>query len=227
MMSSWTYRGRPVVGACASRSVSRLGAGEVTDLAAGTARGPGDHYLAASPLLICGDVDHSKVMRESHRATAGEEIRQMQDGIRDWVRRATRRGEGELRKIPPPVLLSLLCASAFCPLLVGVGVAGPPAGAGLGVLSSVGGGVLSTVLADAVDRLRRSGKPGLSKQDLEDGVAQQIQSALAAGDEHAEELRSEIAAVFERIDAGETLLQAAIDAGNERVHGDVIAVIEL
>ena len=160
-------------------------------------------------------------------ATAGEEIRRMQDGIRDWVRRATRRGEGELRKVPPPVLLSLLCASAFCPLLVGVGIAGATAVAGLGVLSSVGGGVLSTVLADAVDRLRRCGKPGLSKQDLEEGVAQQIQNALAAGDEHAEELRSEIAAVFERIDAGETLLQAAIDAGNERVHGDVIAVIEL
>src|SRR5713101_2149008 len=85
MMSSWTYRGRPVIGACAWRSVSRLGAGEVTDLAAGTARGPGDHYLAASSLLICGDVDHSEVMREAHMATAGEEVRRMQDGIRDWV----------------------------------------------------------------------------------------------------------------------------------------------
>ncbi len=173
-------------------------------------------------------MDHSGVVRESSLATAGEEIRQMQGGVRDWVQRATHRGEGGLLKVSPPLLLSLLCASAFCPLLaVGVGITGAAAVAGLGVLSSVGGGVLSGVLANAVDRLRRQGGSALSRQDLENGIAQQIQSALAVDDEHAEELRAEIAAVLEKIDAGETMLQAAIETGNERVHGDVIAAIEL
>jgi WD40 repeat protein len=164
---------------------------------------------------------------QSDVVAVGEEIRQMQDGVRDWVERASRRGEGGLRKISPPVLLSLLCASAFCPLLVGAGITGAVAVAGLGVLSSVGGGVLSGVLANALDRLRPRGGTGPARQDLENGMAQQIQSALAAGDERAEELRSEIAAVLEKIDAGETMLQAAIATGNERVHDDVIAAIAL
>jgi len=179
------------------------------------------------PLLICGDLDHSGVVRESSLATVGEEIRQMQGGVRDWVQRGTR-GEGGLRKISPPVLLSLLCASAFCPLLaVGVGITGAAAVAGLGVLSSVGGHVLSEVLANAVDRLRpRREGSAPPQQDFENGIAEQIQSALTSDNEHAEELRSEIAAVLERIDAGKTMLQTAIEPGNERIHGDVIAAIE-
>ena len=52
---------------------------------------------------------------------------------------------------------------------------------------------------------------------LENGIAQQIQRALAAGDEHAVALRAEIAAVLQEIDAGETMLRAAIETGNERV----------
>ena len=166
---------------------------------------------------------------ESNRATGGEDIQQMQDGIRDWVQRTARRSDGGLRKISPPLLLSLLCASAFCPLLaVGVGITGAAAVAGLGVMSSVGGGVLSGVLASAVDRLRSRGEGStLPRQDLENGIAQQIQDVLAAGDEHAEELRSEIAAVLEKIDVAGTMLQTAIETGNERVHGDVIAAIEL
>ena len=98
----------------------------------------------------------------------------------------------------------------------------------MGVLSSVGGGVLSGVLASAIDRLRPQSKEGaLSQLDLENGIAQQIQRALAVGDEHAVALRSEIAAVLQEIAAGETMLQAAIETGNERVHSDVLAAIEL
>jgi methyl-accepting chemotaxis protein len=38
-------------------------------------------------------------------------------------------------------------------------------------------------------------------------------------------LRAEIAAVLEKIDAGGTVLRAAIEDGNERVRSDVIAAI--
>ena len=67
-------------------------------------------------------------------AGAADEIQRMQGGIRDWLHRAAH--DGGLRKVSPPALLSLLCASAFCPLLAGATVT-----AGIGVLSSVGGGV--------------------------------------------------------------------------------------
>ncbi len=148
----------------------------------------------------------------------------MQGGIRDWVHRAAH--AGALRKVSPPVLLSLLCASAFCPLLA-VG-AGAMAAAGIGVLSSVGGGVLASVLTSAIDRLRPgSAMPEPSREDIENSVARQIQQALEAGDERAATLRSEIAAVLTQVGVGQVMLQAAIETGSERVHADVLAVIEM
>ena len=148
----------------------------------------------------------------------------MQGGIRDWVQRAAR--DGALRRVSPPVLISLLCASAFCPLLA-VG-AGAIAAAGIGVLSSVGGGVLATVLTSAIDRLRPAGEASEpSREDIENGVARQIQQTLEAGDERAAALRSEIAAVLTQVGANQVMLQAAIETGSERVRGDVLAVIEM
>src|SRR2546427_756693 len=44
-----------------------------------------------------------------------DEIQRMQNGVRDWVLQTTRRGKDELRTASPAILLSLLCASAFCP----------------------------------------------------------------------------------------------------------------
>jgi WD40 repeat protein len=158
------------------------------------------------------------------RGGAADEIRRMQGGIRDWVARAAH--AGALRKVSPPVLLSLLCASAFCPLLA-VG-AGAMAAAGIGVLSSVGGGVLASVLTSAIDRLRPGSEaPAPSREDIENSVARQIQQTLEAGDERAAALRSEIAAVLTQVGVGQVMLQAAIETGSERVHADVIAVIEM
>jgi hypothetical protein len=122
-------------------------------------------------------------------ADAEDEVRQMQDGVRDWVQRIAGHSRRGLRSASPFVLLSLLCASAFCPLLMITGVAG----AGIGVLSSVGGGFLTQVISDTLDRLRQNGQARPSRDDLEKGIAQQIQLVLAAGDERASALRSEIA----------------------------------
>src|SRR5439155_457127 len=83
------------------------------------------------------------------------------------------------------------------------------AGAGLSVLSGVGGGFLTQVISDVLDRLRQHGEGRtLSRQELEQGLARQIQRALAAGDERADALRSEIASVLEEVDAGGTTLGA-------------------
>ena len=113
-------------------------------------------------------------------AGAGDEIQLMQGGVREWVQQAARQGKSRAaRSASPTVLLSLLCASAFCPLLMVSGVAG----AGFGVLSSVGGGLLTQVcqrrahpVAPAWAGARTvAGGPG-------EGIAQQIQQVLAAGD---------------------------------------------
>ncbi len=146
----------------------------------------------------------------------------MQDGVRDWVQRIAGPGKRGLRSASPTVILSLLCASAFCPLLMATGIAG----AGIAVLSSVGGGFLTQVITDALDRLRQRGEGHApSHGDMERGIAQQIQQVLAAGDEHANTLRSEIASVLKEIDAGGIALRAAMEQANERVRGDVIAAI--
>jgi WD40 repeat protein len=146
----------------------------------------------------------------------------MQGGVRDWVQQTALRGKAGRRTASPVVLLSLLCASAFCPLLLVGGVAG----AGIGVLSSVGGGLLTQVVSDALTRLRQRGparEP--SRDDLEKGIAGQIQQILAEGDQRAVALRGEIAAVLKEIDAGGTALRAAMEESSERVRSEVIAAI--
>jgi WD40 repeat protein len=161
-------------------------------------------------------------MRGRARAGAGDDIQRMQDGVREWVQQSARRGGGGLRTASPAILLSLLCAGAFCPLLMVGGVAG----AGLAVLSTVGGGVLTQAVTDALDKLRQHGQTRTSSQDdMQNGIAEQIQRVLEAGDERADALRTEIASVLKEIDAGGTALRAALDVTSERVRSDVIAAI--
>ena len=94
------------------------------------------------------------------------------------------------------------------------------AGAGLGVLSTVGGGVLTQAVTDALDKLRKHGpaRPS-SQEDVRQSVAQQIQLVLESGSEQAAVLRGEIASVLKEIDAGRTALQATMDLDSERVAG--------
>ena len=166
-------------------------------------------------------------MEERHLADADDEILKMQAGVRAWVHGAALRGERGLRRVSPPVLLSLLCAAAFCPLLaVAAGVTGAASVAGIGVLSSVGGGVLTEVVTKALDRLHEhEDQRSFSHEELEGRIAQEIQEVLAAGDARASALRVEIAGVLKEIDAGGTALRAAIEAGSEQVRSDVVAAI--
>jgi hypothetical protein len=163
-------------------------------------------------------------MRGPASAGATDDVHRMQDGVRDWVRQTTRHAKDGPDASSPAILLSLLCASAFCPLLTVSGVAG----AGTAVLSSVGGGVLAQAVTDALAWLRQHGQAHTpSRDELEKGIASQIQQALAAGDQRADALRSEIASVLKEIDAGGTALRAAMEETNERVRTDVIAAISV
>jgi hypothetical protein len=140
------------------------------------------------------------------------EIGRMQAAARGWVLRAASGSARGLRGIPPPVLLSLLCASAISPLLAAVAGLGAVAVAGSGVLSSVGGGALSGIIAGAVDRARSKGGPHVSAPaELEGEIAEEIRRVLAAGDANAQALRAEIAAMLQEIDAGGTMLRAAME----------------
>ncbi|HEX6522887.1 MAG TPA: WD40 repeat domain-containing protein [Streptosporangiaceae bacterium] len=137
----------------------------------------------------------------------------------------TRDGGHEIRDLSPSALLSVLCAAAFAPLVVvGAGITGAAAVAGIGVLSSVGSGTLAEVLIRTVDRLR-PGEQQTSTAEAEKVIARELAEALGKGDTESRELRTEIAAILAEIDAGGTVLRAAVESGNEKVRHDVIAAI--
>ncbi|HEY6277075.1 MAG TPA: AAA family ATPase [Streptosporangiaceae bacterium] len=163
-------------------------------------------------------------MRGPAPAGTTDEIQRMQEGVRDWVRQPARQARGGPGTDSPVIVLSRLCASAFTPLLM----AGDAAGAELAVLSSAGSQDLSQAVTGALARSRRHPQPHVpSRDELEEGIARQIQQALTPGDERANALRSEIASVLKRIDAGGTALRAAMDEANDRVRTDVFAAISV
>jgi WD40 repeat protein len=156
-----------------------------------------------------------------------EEVVRLQAGIREWLLRTARNGRHELRGIPAPAVLPLLCAAAFGPALTDAAdLGGAAAVARVGVLSSVGASALGDVLAQALDRVR-SAHPGgdPSRGDVQREISRSVQKALSAGDPHADEVRSDVAMVLREIDAGGTAFRAAIEAGEEELEHEVLAAV--
>ncbi len=155
-----------------------------------------------------------------------DEVERLQAGIRTWLLRAARSGRHELRDIGAPDLLPLLCAAAFGPALAD----GPNAVAdvaGMAVLSSVGASVLADLLDEAAGRARSAIGPGdQASRSLEREISGSVGKVLAARDQHADDLRSDIAMVMRDIDAGGTVIRAAIEAGDEELEREVLAAIE-
>ena len=92
------------------------------------------------------------------------------------------------------------------------------------MLSSVGGGALSGVIAGALERARSKGERGAAP-DLDALVAGEIERVLAAQDANASALRAEIGVLLQKIDVGGAVLQAAMDQSDERVRSDVFAAM--
>jgi hypothetical protein len=157
-----------------------------------------------------------------------EEVVRLQAGIREWLLRTARNGRHELRGIPAPAVLPLLCAAAFGPALTETAdLGGAAAVARVGVLSSVGASALGDVLAQALDRVRPAHPGGdPSRADVQREVARSVQEALSAGDARADEVRSDAAMVLREIDAGGTAFRAAIEAGDEELEHEVLAAVE-
>ena len=146
----------------------------------------------------------------------------MQEGVRDWVRQTTRHAGNGQNAASPAALLSLLCASAFRPLLMPSGAAA----ADIAVLSRGDGRALAGAVTDTLAELRQHGRAHPpSRDELEKGLARQIQQTLAAGGQRTDDLRSEIASVLQQIDAGGTALRAAMEEPGERARADVIGAI--
>jgi WD40 repeat protein len=159
------------------------------------------------------------------RQEADAEAGLMRNGARKWVLRAGH----DLRGTSAPALLSMLCAAAFCPLIaVGTDITGAAAVAGMGVLSSVGGGVLADVITKAIDRLRRQNAGrSPSTSEMEEVLASEIGKVLAAGAESAAAMRAEIGKVLEETDLGGAILREAIKAGDEQLRSDLITAIDV
>ena len=104
-------------------------------------------------------------------------------------------------------------------------------------------GVLATIGADALAQPAggggraapvrpnvRDGQDLSSEQDLsrhlEREISRGIGDALAARDQRAAELRSDIAMVLREIDAGGTVFRAAIETGDTEVEHEVLAAFE-
>jgi WD40 repeat protein len=166
-----------------------------------------------------------------------EEVVRLQAGIREWLLRTARTGRHELRRIPAPAVLPLLCAAAFGSALAeaadlgganvdGANLDGAAAVARIGVLSSVGASALGEVLAGAVDRAQLAHPAGdPSRSDLRREIGRGVKEILSARDAHADEVRSDIAMVLREIDAGGTVFRAAIEAGDEELQREVLAAV--
>ncbi|HEY6315262.1 MAG TPA: AAA family ATPase [Streptosporangiaceae bacterium] len=154
-----------------------------------------------------------------------EEVERLQAGIREWLRRT---GRSELHQIPASAVLPLLCAAAFGPALADAAdLSRDGVLARIGVLSSVGAGALSDVLARALDRARSAHPSGdLSRTDLQREIARSMKEVLSAADERAAQVRSDVAMVLREIDAGGTVFRAAIEVGDEELQREVLAAVE-
>jgi WD40 repeat protein len=160
-----------------------------------------------------------------------EEVERLQAGIREWLLRTSRNGRHELRDIPAPAVLPLLCAAAFGSALATSGdLASASAVARIGVLSSVNAAALGDVLGGALEHAR-SAHPSAdpSRYDIQREVNLSLREILASADGqagHAARVRSDIAMVLREIDAGGTAFRAAIESGSEELQREVLAAVE-
>jgi Novel STAND NTPase 1 len=144
------------------------------------------------------------------------QVEAMRAGVRASVIR--RMGPG-LRRLSPPKLMGVLCASALAPLIVaGPGLSGLLA-AGIGVLGSIGAGVLTDVVVKVTVS---SGGRARGRDEVERELADRIERALLAGDGRAAALRADIATVLRTIGAAEAAFEAALETGDESLQGDLI-----
>jgi WD40 repeat protein len=148
-----------------------------------------------------------------------EGIGRFREAVCARIERAAADAGRDLREIPPAALLSLFCASAFSAVAGGMGEAPT-----LGLLSSRA--VLSDLISAAIDDVHASQGRPTSPLDLEREIYWRIEHVLAAQDQRAVVLRTEIAEVLAETDALRSALSGATETGNDRLRNDVISAID-
>ncbi len=100
----------------------------------------------------------------------------------------------------------------------------------IGVLSSVDAAALGDVLGGALEHARSAhSSADPSRYDIQREISLSLREILASADGEADgpaRVRSDIAMVLREIDAGGTVLRAAIESGNEELQREVLAAVE-
>ena len=128
---------------------------------------------------------------------------------------------GTVRQVSGTSLVALLCASALAPVVAAGVVVGPVLLAGVGVVGAVGAGVLTEIVTDAIDRLRRDGTE-LTQASVEKELILKLEEELGARGNSAAKLREAVAALIRGIDA----IAAMNEAGAVRDHSLMLAMAE-
>ncbi|MGW0443795.1 nSTAND1 domain-containing NTPase [Streptosporangium sandarakinum] len=152
----------------------------------------------------------------------------MREGVRGWVQLGAdgvRLTTHQVGKAAPAALLAGLSACAVAP--VGVAVLGLQLGttaeAALTAVAGVGTNILSDLIMLKVNAWRdRGNSAGPDFAQMQQELSEQIEQALAAGDERATLLRGEIAAVLEQIGAADVAIRTAVEQGDQRIYDLIV-----
>ncbi|MEV0616426.1 AAA family ATPase [Nonomuraea sp. NPDC050404] len=132
--------------------------------------------------------------------------------MRGGVARSVRAAGARARRWTPPVLLAVLSAGAFAPLLAS---AVPPlVAAGLGAVAAVGGNVLTDMVKAGVARLG-GGQP--SQEELREELEHRFEEALAGGGADAAALRAGLARVLHEFGLVGAAIEAAVRSGDQEL----------
>ncbi|NDU72380.1 AAA family ATPase [Actinomadura sp. DSM 109109] len=146
----------------------------------------------------------------------------MREGVRARVVQLARTTGDTGRRLSSPVLLAVLSAGAFGPLLTsGLGAAAVTA-AGVGAVTAIGGNVLTDVVKGGVARLADTGEEP-SREDLETELERRIQQVLEDGGERAAELRNDLARVLREVGVAGAAIEAAIRTGDHDLQARLAA----
>jgi hypothetical protein len=149
----------------------------------------------------------------------------MQAGVEDALSRVAGR-DGGWRGVTRTALLATLCAGALAPVAATAAGVGALAVAVSAVVGSVGGNILTTMVQNTVDRLRRDhGHTDLSVVEIERALVLQVDAALVGDSDRARRLREEIAVLLRAVGAPRVAIQAAAQAGDEEVGSLLVAAL--
>jgi hypothetical protein len=130
---------------------------------------------------------------------------------RHSIRTMVRRQGARLRSATPTAIVASLVAAACMPIvwpLVGQSVP-ESAKAILALLGATGGGYISDFVKELINRLRKQGGAAISEAQLQQALESELFARLESSDEAAAGLRTDAAALLQRVNGVEIALETA------------------